>query len=224
MNTTSKIATTVSHMETHLGGRKKHGNFTQQALFLHAALALCRDADGAPTATFTLDREEHIEKWGFKTIYQAIAGEYHHLILLNGANESYNPKATYSQMTHNASTYEHIYRQGLLSLNNILAAEWDGVRIYAVPRIATAGGLIEVITLNPDFVVNGSGQTAAEVQEKRVKLQAEGILTAKAKTLTKTAGHEKAMQILAEVTDAINDYVPPRGFREDEFGQGLLPY
>lgn len=223
MNIESRVFTTVGHMQTHFGNREKRGDFTQQALFAHSALSLCRNEEGEPTATFVLDRRDHVEMWGFNTIYKAIAGTFHHRILLGGANEAYNPRATYSEMARNAEQFEQLYRQGFRSLNDKLTEEWDGVVIYGVPRTVT-GGLIEVITLNPDYVVNDAGQTAAEIHMMRLQHQTKGQIKAKARQLAKTAGHLRALQILTEVAETVETLMPQRGFREDEYGQRLLDF
>lgn len=223
MNIESKVFTTVDHMRSHIGSREKRGDFTQQALYAHAALSLCRDEEGEPSATFVLDPEEHILRWGFNTIYKAVAGAFHHRILLDGNNGSYNPKATYSEMARNAEQYEQLYRQGFRSLNDKLTEEWDGVVVYAVPR-TVSGGIIEVITLNPDYVVNEAGHTAAEIHMARIQNFTKSQIRSKAKQLAKSAGHFRALQILNEVADSVDAFMPKRGYREDEFGQRLLDF
>jgi hypothetical protein len=222
MDIQSKVYATVGHLSTHYGTRAKRSEYSQQALYAHAALALCSGEDGGPNATFVLDPKEHVAKWGFNTIYKAIAGTFHHLILLDGANEAYNPRATYLERTKNAEAYEHLYRQGFRSLNEKLTEEWDGVVLYSVPR-TVSGGLIEVITLNPDYMVNDT-QTAAEVYMERLEAQARGQLRSKARNITKSAGQARALQILSEVTESIEDMVPSRGIREDTYGQRLLDF
>jgi hypothetical protein len=86
---------------------------------------------------------------GYETIYQYMAGEHF------AKDGKYKEKVDY------ANNQAHIMRNGVNSIRERLL-ERCGEILFVVPRYSNRRE-IQVITTNPDYAVNDSGQTAAEI-------------------------------------------------------------
>ena len=194
------LGRTQSRMQTHYGDKKRHFERDQQAL---------RAASALLSVNGTFEFKEEYKKFGYGNIFQAIAGELHE----QGSNGM--------QKAENAREFEHVYRQGMQALNQKLLEDWSSTVIYSVPR-QVDGKAIEFITTDPNLVVNDSGETAAQIFFKREEKRTKGQMTASAKKLTRSSGKDKALGVLMDVINNIEQYVQlPEGKRQHELDMAI---
>jgi hypothetical protein len=153
------------------------------------------------TFLFTQDMRD----FGYSTIWEAMAGE----LEVEGAKPF--------QKVENAREFESHYRVGCQALNAKLISQWDDAVIFTLPRREN-GALIEVITLNPEFIVNeATGATAFEVWQAREKSRAVGQAKATIRKLSRATSAEGAKTLLRDVIDReLIDFTMPRGTLEIE--------
>lgn len=189
---------TADKMKTNYGERKRRDDDDakdQQALIFARALM---------SVGGTFEFNDECKKFGYSTIFQAMAGELHE----QGASPMVKAK--------NAEDYENVYRNGCSRLNAKLIEDWNEFIIYAIPRKVNDKA-IQVITINANLVVNPDGQTATQVHAEREKKRASGQMTASAKKLTRSVGQEKALGVLNSIVEGIEQMtLLPAGRRMTE--------
>jgi hypothetical protein len=194
---------TADKMKTNYGERKRRDeddSKDQQALIFARALM-------SVGGTFEFNND--CKKFGYSTIFQAMAGELHE----QGASPMVKAK--------NAEDYENVYRNGCSRLNAKLIEDWSEFIIYAVPRNVNDKA-IQVITINAGLVVNPDGNTAGQVHEERERKRVSGQMTASAKKLTRSVGQEKAIGVLTSIVQNIEQMTTlPQGKRMKELSESV---
>jgi len=166
-----KTAKTKERLRATWAGGQKRTAREQQALLFASRL---HDIGG----TFEF-KQEHRD-FGYSNIWEAFAGERH------------EPGSSPMKKAHNAEEYAHVYRGGCSQLNALLLEQWDDVVVFMVPSTVD-GLLIHCITINPDHVVNGAGDTAYDIWERRELKRAKGQVKSAAKKLVRATSPEMAL-------------------------------
>lgn len=136
----------------------------------------------------TFEFTQAMRDFGYETIWQAMAGE----LEVEGAKPF--------KKVENAGEFAVEYQRGCTMLNAKLIDQWDDVVIFTLPRKEN-GALIEIITLNPEYVVNAAGDTAFKVWQARERSRAVGQVKATVKKLTRATTVVGAKTLLRDVID-----------------------
>lgn len=146
----------------------------------------------------TINWDLNSDTVGFETIWEYIAGECY--------GRGQKPRVKIDR----AMEYAHVMKNGIMRLKERLFEEW-GTILYIVPRTENSRN-IEVITLNGDFVVNESGQTAREIYFNRGYKGAMGQVRSVYNRTVSILGNDKSThvreRIVSQVQETLNQPLP----------------
>src|SRR5262245_33015010 len=157
-NIVEMASLTLNRLETKVGYSERHRITTIQAAL--AARVLMRENW---TIDFNPTSQENRNKHGLKTIWEYAAHRHVWNPLMGGFLADPTDRDRFASLDQNA----RILRQGFAQLGRMFLADWRHP-LFCVPRTKKGKALTAVITIYPEYMVNGD-ETAAEILKARTR-------------------------------------------------------